>query len=338
MKHQTGTNMSSDMFGSTLQELRTVNCSVCGEFRFNDDQIPSDLAILKESSRPRWLVSGALRMQAMEKTGELPRMPPGHKYKLSDFKRAYAYLTTELIAEATSDPPFPTPAAQAERLIRFIGSNLDGLGHSIRKDPKTWAAIAGANSVKSIHMLATTLGDSGLLVVGGGHEGLPLGLTFEGWKRFHDNERTGSDSSRAFMALPFKDEEAMKALRGPFKAACKEEGFELQEVREEQGAGLIDDHIRFGIMRSRFLIADLSSRNPNVMWEAGYAHGLGKPVVYTCKESKRKTEPGLPFDVAHHNVVFWSPDNHVQAQARLRETIAVTLAEIGRLQATGRPI
>jgi len=26
--------------------------------------------------------------------------------------------------------------------------------------------------------------------------------------------------------------------------------------------------------------------NPGAYWEAGYAEGLGKPVIYTCEEAK----------------------------------------------------
>ena len=54
-------------------------------------------------------------------------------------------------------------------------------------------------------------------------------------------------------------------------------------------AGLIDDRLRVEIRTSRFLIADLTHENAGAYWEAGFAEGLGKPVIYTCEKSKFDT-------------------------------------------------
>src|SRR4051812_34406900 len=43
--------------------------------------------------------------------------------------------------------------------------------------------------------------------------------------------------------------------------------------------GTIIDTVKNHIASADFCIADLSKSNPNVTWEAGYAHALGKPII-----------------------------------------------------------
>ena len=45
------------------------------------------------------------------------------------------------------------------------------------------------------------------------------------------------------------------------------------------------------------LVAELTSRNPNVFYELGIAHALKKPVVLVSA-----TEDDVPFDVRHIRV------------------------------------
>ena len=69
-------------------------------------------------------------------------------------------------------------------------------------------------------------------------------------------------------------------------------------------AGSIDERLRVEIRRSRFLIADLTDRNAGAYWEAGFAEGLGKPVIYTCEKSVFEEEK-THFDTNHMHTVLW---------------------------------
>jgi hypothetical protein len=102
-------------------------------------------------------------------------------------------------------------------------------------------------------------------------------------------------------------------------------GFELKTVT--QRAGLIDDHIRVDIRRSRFLISELTGGNQGAYWEAGFAEGLGKRVVYTCEKSyfdNPKTKPH--FDANHYSHVIWE-EGHLSEEAA-EELIARARASI----------
>lgn len=65
------------------------------------------------------------------------------------------------------------------------------------------------------------------------------------------------------------------------------------------------------IYQSAVIVADLSERNGNVMYECGIAHTLGRPVV-PISRSKDAT----PFDVAHHRILHYLPNSQGHTQMR----------------------
>ena len=66
------------------------------------------------------------------------------------------------------------------------------------------------------------------------------------------------------------------------------------------GTGKIIDQIWQGINGAKILVAELTSRNPNVFYELGLAHALKKPVVLVSR-----TEEDVPFDLKHIRVIYY---------------------------------
>jgi len=86
-----------------------------------------------------------------------------------------------------------------------------------------------------------------------------------------------------------------------FKPAIEKAG--LQPVRADAeifGTGKIIDQIWRGIKNAKVLIAELTTRNPNVFYELGIAHALQKPVVLVAAN-----EPDVPFDLKHIRVIYY---------------------------------
>ena len=76
-------------------------------------------------------------------------------------------------------------------------------------------------------------------------------------------------------------------------------------MRDVATAGVIDNIMRMRIKEARFVIADLTHDNNGAYWEAGYAEGLGKPVIYICEAEKfeREKKP-LRYEPLHdHSLV-----------------------------------
>lgn len=86
------------------------------------------------------------------------------------------------------------------------------------------------------------------------------------------------------------------------------EGCYFRPVRidKEDFLGKICDEIIAEIRQSRFLVADFTGQRGGVYYEAGFAHGLGIPVIFVV----RKNEVGkLHFDTRQFNhIVYETPE------------------------------
>jgi nucleoside 2-deoxyribosyltransferase len=131
------------------------------------------------------------------------------------------------------------------------------------------------------------------------------------------------------MAMQYGDALLDRVYGECFKPAVERAGFSLFRLDERPEAGLIDNRMRVDIRASRFLIADITNRNPGAYWEAGFAEGLGKPVIYTCERSRFSEHKH--FDVEHHYHVLWDADKLDAAQDELATAIRATLPSEARI-------
>jgi nucleoside 2-deoxyribosyltransferase len=82
------------------------------------------------------------------------------------------------------------------------------------------------------------------------------------------------------------------------------------------------------IRTSRFLVCDVTHGNRGAYWEAGFAEGLGKPVIYTCRRDvfdDRTHENHPHFDASHWVTVPWDPADPAGAARKLKDTVRATL-------------
>jgi hypothetical protein len=119
-----------------------------------------------------------------------------------------------------------------------------------------------------------------------------------------------------FMMMPFAD-----PIGGYYTTVYQPaiERAKLKPVRadaEIYGTGKIIDQIWNGIQAARVLVAELTGRNPNVLYELGLAHALRKPVVLV---SSNKDD--VPFDVRHVRVIYYDKDDPFWGQ-KLIEKVA----------------
>ncbi len=228
--------------------------------------------------------------------------------------------------------PLPSLAEQENNFIRWLAENMEH-GEEVLIEASTHQAIMGAKTPKGFAFIIKHLFDTGILAgqtyldgVGRAH----VSLTFDGWEYYRELERGSTDSRKAFMAMEYGNMELDKIVEDHFKQAVADTGFELYRLDEKPKAGLIDDRLRVEIRNSRFLISDLTHENSGSYWEAGYAEGLGKPVIYTCNKEKFDKDKSH-FDTNHHLTIKWDADDIEDAIKSLKATIRATLPDEAKL-------
>ena len=95
-----------------------------------------------------------------------------------------------------------------------------------------------------------------------------------------------------FLAMPTKA--WLPLVQGTIKSAA--EGFKCELSVDNAAPGDIMNRVWRDIRKSDVIIADLTEQNPNVFYEMGLAHALGKTVIMI----KQKSLVAVPFDVSSH--------------------------------------
>ncbi len=100
-----------------------------------------------------------------------------------------------------------------------------------------------------------------------------------------------------FVLMPFE-----KSLRPVYddhiKLVCERAGLNCQRADDFFGVGEIMQDVWSAIFFCRCVIADCTGRNPNVFYEMGIAHTLGKPVITITQN-----EVDVPFDIRHRRYI-----------------------------------
>lgn len=118
------------------------------------------------------------------------------------------------------------------------------------------------------------------------------------------------------------DKQLKPAWDNGFEPALKATGYEPIRVDHVQHNNKIDDQIIADIRLSGLLVADFTGNRGGVYFEAGFAMGLGIPVIWTCSDTKIDVE-NLHFDTRQYNHILWSTpeDLKVKLQNRIAATI-----------------
>jgi hypothetical protein len=96
-----------------------------------------------------------------------------------------------------------------------------------------------------------------------------------------------------FVLMPF-DSSFNDIYKFGIKGAADDVGAYAERVDEQMYSGGILDRIFNQISKADAIIADMTGRNPNVFYEVGYAHALGKVVLLLTQNVD-----DIPFDLKH---------------------------------------
>ena len=97
-----------------------------------------------------------------------------------------------------------------------------------------------------------------------------------------------------------------KRYKETIRPALIESEVEPQRADTILGLQPVIAKIESAIQQASICVAEVSTDNPNVWLELGYALALNRPVVILCDKQIRSK---LPFDVQHRPVIFYRTDS-----------------------------
>jgi len=232
------------------------------------------------------------------------QMPSVHKR--IDYLLQFAELQTRNVAEA---PILHVPDVSVEAHLRGITDHI--LGRAQQKLDEIYAATA-TSSPSALNYLMGQADKAGLVTFNshkmsdGRITSRSIEFTMSGYQRLEELKNANPNSDQAFVAMWFDD--AMNDVwDNGFAPAIVDAGYKPLRIDRKEHINKIDDEIIAEIRRSRFVVADFTSKpkeaRGGVYYEAGFAHGLNIPVIYTCREN---CLGDVHFDTRQFNHLTWN--------------------------------
>lgn len=150
-------------------------------------------------------------------------------------------------------------------------------------------------------------------------------LDYNGWLRIDELQKQLKTRQQGFVAMWFPEDHSMDECRKAIGEVFEETGYRISIIDEKQHNNQIVPEILYEMQMSDFVIADLTGNRNGVYYEAGYALGLGKPVILIT--DKRKIDEDYDnaphFDVAQINQIRYEDYDDLKIQLFNRITATV---------------
>jgi len=153
-------------------------------------------------------------------------------------------------------------------------------------------------------------------VIKDGNQAVGLSITYKGLEYIIDIQESGEKSKNCFIAMSFS--KSASDIRKCIKKIVKEAGFIpllIDEVHYDSDITINDAIIKY-IRKSKFIISDFTEQKHGVYFEAGFALGLSKPVIYTCSS---EDFPKTHFDTNHYPHIVYN--NLDDLEGKLKDKI-----------------
>jgi hypothetical protein len=132
--------------------------------------------------------------------------------------------------------------------------------------------------------------------------------------------------AKCFVIQPFDSGKFDKRFEQVYKPAIAKAGLEAYRVDGDPKTENLIESIEDGIRNAAICLADITTDNPNVWFELGYAFAAGRPVIMVCSEER--TGPKYPFDIQHRTIIKYkseAPQDFEELQKALTDKIKALL-------------
>ena len=287
-----------------------VECPACGKFSITREAVHDFAGDLNEEQRRA--ISHDLRWR-----NELGSDAPG--------------LTTASFEQYRRTGALPSIPDQVDNLLSFLALRLRHAGRDYpHVDPAMISATGAIDRPATVSLIQSmTNGGYVSSTDTSNHSGrnvVCISPTLAGWIRAGELAKGQQSEQFAFMAMKYGDPVLETYVAEVIRPAVEATGHKLEVLRDRPAAGLIDNYLRSRLRLCKFVVADLTHANNGAYWEAGFAEGLGKPVIYTCERSIFQATT-THFDTNHSQTVVWHEDDPAETQKQLIACIQNTFPD-----------
>lgn len=262
-------------------DLYYIECPICG--RYEIDYL-SELGFTRLPSEEKAMISAFTR-----ELSEYNSLPP-ELHTLDDEGQ---------IEKIISRYKKKTIMEKLDNLILYLGKKSHYFGQPLKIHGEIEYPITYSKDREEFNNIFNQAMEAGLIELpktGGNAK-----LTLKGWEKFETIKELKGLSKKCFVAMSCS-EDLSEIYEQGIKRAVVEAGFEPIFIEKREHNEKICDLIIAEIRSCKFLIADVTGQRQNVYYEAGFAHGLNKDVIWTCREDDIIN---AHFDTRQYNHIVW---------------------------------
>jgi hypothetical protein len=282
--------------GNLIQTRKLFACRRCGRFSI-DDLLTTTFLISTDGKLSPYLSFYLRRNQAAGE--EAPSITEENWEELALAEKAI------------------TVPQKLERLLQLIADRTEVPGRIVQIDRDIDGALFSALTPDEVNYLLNSLQERQFLELSGD---IAAKMKVKGWEQIMPQSGTGGIPGTCFVAMSF-DSSLNQIFDDAIFPAAEACGFKANRIDRKLHNGDINDAILAEVKKSQFVIADFTGHRAGVYFEAGFARGLGREVIWCCRDTDFKE---THFDTNHYSHVVWS--NNADLKKQLTDRILATIS------------
>jgi len=270
--------------GRSSSFLMRYECAHCGQFEFETRLTSMD----RFREVERHLIAGHVREQNLKFTAD----------RIPEFRTlADLWQCAQICPRRIPD--------KARRLLRQIEHRSPFFGSSANLISDADDVWAYARNPKECEAIVAFLRDNSWIRINaqilGARTVFDVSITAAGLAELDHANKTGADFTVGFVAMSF-DKSMEPAYFEAIHPAIEAAGWKSERADLVQFNTDVVDKFKTMIRGSRFVISECTMHRTGVYYEAGFAEGIGREVIWCC----RADEIGAAhFDTNHLSHVVW---------------------------------
>ena len=277
------------------------NCPVCGKHVLTDTAFEMQIDI---DPIDRILFSGYLKNRPDEEKN----------------KKIYSNMLTD-IPQIVASFRNLSVSDKINNILRYIGDKSKFINQRAELDKNQEFTLFYCKNKGELRSILEHLRKMNYILGEESESKIRAYLTIDGWNRYEQIKVINLNSKKVFVAMDFGNE-WIRLFADTIFPICEQAGFKAELADSHEHNEKICDKIIGLIRESRFVIAEFTVQNNGVYYEAGFAEGLGLPVIRLCRKQEIDDNK-LHFDIRQYSYVAWetSEDLSKKLYDRIKATI-----------------